>query len=371
MTIHSHTKTTIRSLKFSYVKPAILAVAISLLTVLAFSTAAVRAAPSGGSSLTTSPVAVNLVIKPGTSTTTTLQVMNNNLQPAQIATKVELFSAYGTAGQAAITPPSAANPSANWVTLSPASFTAQPGVWTSIKMTISLPPSASLGYYYAVMFEPQLPFNTPAPNTNTIKGSNAVLVLVDTNSANEKRQLQVTNFSVSQQLYEYLPASFSVTVHNSGNIYLPPQASIYISQNSNFSSTSATLDVNKAAGNVLPNSSRVFQVEWSNGFPVFNPKTVDGQIVYSKGQPVKQLQWDFTKLNRFRFGKYYAKLVLVYNNGSRDIPIVGVVSFWVIPWKLMIILFLVVATFIGLIIGVIYLLHRVRVLKKAAARHHV
>ncbi len=312
-----------------------LGIAVVVLGVIA-STTPSGAATGNGSSLTTSPVAVNLVIKPGTSTTTTLQIMNNNLQSAQIATRVELFSAYGTSGQAAITTPSAANSSTNWVTLSPASFTAQPGVWTSIKMTISLPPSASLGYYYAVMFEPQLPFNTPAPNTNTIKGSNAVLVLVDTHSPNEQRQLQVTNFSVSQQLYEYLPATFSVTVHNSGNIYIPPQASIYISQNSNFSSSLATLDVNKGAGNVLPNSSRVFQVEWSDGFPVFNPKIVDGQIVYSKGKAVEQLQWDFTKLNRFRFGKYYAKLTLVYNTGSRDIPIVGVVSFWVIPWKLMI-----------------------------------
>jgi hypothetical protein len=276
-----------------------------------------------------------LVVTPGTSTTTTLQVMNNNLQATQIETKVELFSAYGTSGEAAITAPSG-NPAGNWVTISPSSFTAQPAVWTPVKMTISLPASASLGYYYAVLFEPQLPFATPSANTNVIKGSNAVLVLVDTHSANEKRQLQVTNFSVSQHLYEYLPASFSVTVRNSGNIYMPPQGSIYISQNSSFSSVIATLDVNKGAGNVLPNSSRSFQSEWSNGFPVFTPKTVDGQPVSSKGKPVEQLQWNFTQLNRFRFGKYYAKLTLVYNDGTRDIPITGVVSFWVIPWKLLI-----------------------------------
>ena len=311
-----------------------LGIAVAVLGVVVFS-APSEAATASGSSLTTSPIADNLVVTPGTSTTTTLQVMNNNLQATQIETKVELFSAYGTSGEAAITAPSG-NPAGNWVTISPSSFTAQPAVWTPVKMTISLPASASLGYYYAVLFEPQLPFATPSANTNVIKGSNAVLVFVDTHSANEKRQLQVTNFSVSQHLYEYLPASFSVTVRNSGNIYMPPQGSIYISQNSSFSSVIATLDVNKGAGNVLPNSSRSFQSEWSNGFPVFTPKTVDGQPVSSKGKPVEQLQWNFTQLNRFRFGKYYAKLTLVYNDGTRDIPITGVVSFWVIPWKLLI-----------------------------------
>jgi hypothetical protein len=342
-----------------------LGIAVAVLGVVAFS-APGEAATATGSSLTTSPIADNLVITPGTSTTTTLQVMNNNLQPTQIETKIELFSAYGTSGEAAITTPSVGNPAGNWVTISPSSFTAQPAVWTPVKMTISLPASASLGYYYAVLFEPQLPFATPGANTNIIKGSNAVLVLVDTHSANEKRQLQVTNFSVSQHLYEYLPATFSVTVRNSGNIFMPPQGSIYISQNSSFSSVLATLDVNKGAGNVLPNSSRTFQSTWSNGFPVFTPKLVDGQPVSSKGKPVEQLQWNFTQLNRFRFGKYYAKLTLVYNNGTRDIPITGVVSFWVIPWKLLIGMLVVAA----LILAGLWTTGRTTIKKIRSIRRH-
>ncbi|MGB3073255.1 MAG: hypothetical protein WBB68_03290, partial [Candidatus Moraniibacteriota bacterium] len=35
-----------------------------------------------------------------------------------------------------------------------------------------------------------------------------------------------------------------------------------------------------------------------------------------------------------RFGKYTAKMLLVYDDGTRDIPIEGVVSFWVMPWRL-------------------------------------
>ena len=316
-------------------KVKVLLLAAAVLGVAGLTSTSTSAA-TGGSSLTTSPVAENITVQPGTSSTANLQLMDNGTQPLLITTRVETFSAYGNSGQAAITAPTASSQSTKWVTLSPSSFTAQPNVWTQVKMTINLPSSADLGYYYAILFQPQLPFSAQTPETNTVKGSNAVLVLVDTHSANEKRQLTVTNFSVSQKLYEYLPASFSVTVRNDGNIFMPPQGSIYISQNSNFSHPLAILDVNKAQGNVLPNSSRTFQATWSNGFPVFASKTVNGQVVYSKGKPVEQLQWNFTKFSDLRFGKYYAQLTLVYNNGTRDIPITGIVSFWVIPWKLLI-----------------------------------
>jgi len=36
----------------------------------------------------------------------------------------------------------------------------------------------------------------------------------------------VKNFSVGHGIYEYLPASFSVTTRNSGNIFLAPEGDI-------------------------------------------------------------------------------------------------------------------------------------------------
>ena len=32
--------------------------------------------------------------------------------------------------------------------------------------------------------------------------------------------------------------------------------------------------------------------------------------------------------------KYQAKLLLVYDDGKRDIPLEGTVEFWVVPWRL-------------------------------------
>jgi hypothetical protein len=298
-------------------------------------------------SLTTSPVSLDLIIKPGTDTTKTLQLMNNGNQPLPIKVQLDEFGAHGSSGEAAITVPAANDPAPSWVHFSPAEFTAQPGVWNSVQMTMNIPRSASLGYYYAVVFQPQLSVTPTAPHSSIIKGSNAILILVDTQSGNERRQVEIGNFTVSKHLYEYLPAKFTVTVQNSGNIYLAPTGNIFISRNKNGTNTIATLDVNSAGGNVLPNSSRTFQASWADGFPAFQPKTVAGQpVLNKKGVAVEQLQWNFAKVNKFRFGKYYAQLTLVYNNGSYQVPLNAVISFWVIPWKLMIVALLIIILFV-------------------------
>ncbi|MFZ3031816.1 MAG: hypothetical protein WA082_02160, partial [Candidatus Moraniibacteriota bacterium] len=49
--------------------------------------------------------------------------------------------------------------------------------------------------------------------------------------------------------------------------------------------------------------------------------------------------------SKLRFGKYTAKLLLIYDDGKRDIPIEGEVSFWVIPWRLVLALSVVAIFF--------------------------
>ena len=332
-------------------------IAVVLCLFIATLTAKHVLAAGGGTNITTTPVYTTLSTKPGTTATTIMHVMNNGTKPQPMTVHLNKFSAYGGSGQAAIAAPAAGDTSASWVHFSPASFVAQPGVWNTVTMTINVPKTATLGYYYAVLFSPDLDTSTPITGgTNKVSGTNAVLVLLDTQSANEHRQLQVANFSTSKKVYEYLPSTFTVTVHNSGNIYLPPQGDVYISRSPS-GNPIATLDVNSAQGNILPNSNRIFQVQWNDGFPSYQQKRINGQIVSNnKGTPLQQLVWDFSKpLSKFRFGRYYARLVLVYNNGKQDIPINAVVSFWVIPWKLM----------LGVLFVIILLILALRYTKKA------
>jgi hypothetical protein len=193
-----------------------------------------------------------------------------------------------------------------------------------------------------VLFKPSVNI-TKGKDQDIVKSENAILVLLNADNGTAKPHLEVTGFTASKKLYEYLPASFSVTVRNNGNVYLPPYGDIFISRSSSFKSSIATLPVNSYIGNVLPGTTRIYTNQWSSGFPVFAPKKIDGQTTTDKnGQIVQQLKWDFSNANEFRFGKYYAKLVLAYNNGSRDVPIQATLSFWVIPWKLITITLLVI-----------------------------
>lgn len=306
-------------------------------------TAKTNAASVTGSDLTTSPVAVDLSVKPGQSISTTLQVQNNSPEPVNINVRLDKFKANGDSGQAAIYSPSKSDDSVNWVSFSRTSFLAEPGVWNSVVATINPPSNAANGYYYAVLFEPQTA-SSHGSSTNVIKGANAIFILLNANSGNEKRQLEVTGFTSQKSIYEYLPANFTVTVKNTGNIYVAPQGDVFISRKMN-GKPLASLDINSAAGNVLPNSSRQFSVSWQDGFPVFVPKKINGQIVSSSnGQPVQQLQWNSSSsFSKIRFGKYYAHLAFVFNNGVTNETTDAYVSFWVIPWKMILILIVIIA----------------------------
>lgn len=308
---------------------------------------------SGATVLTTSPIFIDLVGTPGQPASTNLSVQNNGTSPTTISIKLEKFKAYGIHGQAAIYSPGPNDPSMNWVHFSKNNFIAQPNVWNTLKMTINLPPTAALGYYYAVLFSASNNL-TVKDKAATFKSANAIFVLVNASSSNEVKKLEVTSFSASKKIYNFLPATFTITIKNPGNIFIAPEGDVYISRRPG-GKTIDSLAFNPDLNNVLPNSSRQFSVSWTNGFPVYKDKTLHNQIISNKqGQPIRYLDWNYDKpLSDFRFGKYYANLALVYNDGITEVPVNAVVSFWVIPWTLileLILTILLILAIIGLII---------------------
>lgn len=96
---------------------------------------------------------------------------------------------------------------------------------------------------------------------------------------------------------------------------------------------------------MLPKSNRKFTVVWDDGFPSYQTKRQNNQIVISdkSGAPIKELSWDLKSANKFRIGRYTASMTLVYNDGKQDVPINGEVSFWVIPWVPFLIMLVVFA----------------------------
>ena len=117
----------------------------------------------------------------------------------------------------------------------------------------------------------------------------------------------------------------------------------------------ATLPINAEQGNILPNSYRIYTAGWVDGWPHNENVTNGDKLVLDKrGNPKTHLVYANGKVGNatpaiaphFRFGKYTAHLLAVYDNGTRDVPLEATVSFWVIPWR-----FLLGVLVLALIVG--------------------
>ena len=282
--------------------------------------------------LITSPLPINLTTTPGKAVSAELRVKNNSSAPEKLKVSLYKFSVNQNS-EVALSEKEQADDYFDWVSFTPSVFTAEPNQWKSVKMDIDVPSEAALGYYYAVGFS-RADEPTPVPSGAALKGQVITFVLLDVEVPGAKRELTITEFSSDKSSYEFLPATFTIKVKNTGNIHVVPTGTIFVKRGN---STVATLSINPGQGNVLPNSTRTFSVEWNDGFPLYVPKTNDS------GQPIsnpdsttaKTLKWDLSEANKLRIGKYSAKAVLVYDDGARDVPLEANVGFWVVPWRIL------------------------------------
>jgi hypothetical protein len=287
----------------------------------------------GGLNIEISPLPIELDAKPGTATSTDLRVRNAGPASEKLKASLKTFTAEGADGHIVLHDPGPNDEFTQWVSFNHTVFDAPPGQWQSIKMNINLPKSAAFGYYYAVQFELANP-PKPQPGETSLQGAVVIFVLLNAEAPGAVRKADVKSFTADHQTYEFLPVNFNVALHNSGNLHLTPHGNIFIHRGGK---QVAALSINSTQGKVLPGANRIFTTSWSDGFPVHQTVTdANGSVVKdAKGNPKQKLSWNFSKVSKLRFGHYTADLLLIYNDGQRDIPVTGSLSFWVIPWRLL------------------------------------
>ncbi len=287
--------------------------------------------PTTGINLTVSPSFLNLTTDPGKSLESEFRITNNSNFSETLTVTVAKFmiDSEGKPTLSDVTPDDAF---ADWVTFSENQFTIASNQTKTVSFTVSPPETASLGYYYAFVIS-RVDQTSGTTQGAAISGSPALLTLLEVRSENTKREVQVLDFSTDKLWYEYLPTEFKIQVKNSGNVHIVPTGNIFIDQGGK--KDIAILAVNESRGNVLPATEREYTSSWSDGFAVRVPKEENGSLIRNEnGEIVYTTKYDFQKADKFRIGKYTANLLLVYNNGERDVPIEASVSFWVIPWKI-------------------------------------
>lgn len=337
---------------------------LSLLLLLLFPLT--TSAQEGALRLVTSPLPISLTTPPGTTITTQLKVKNAGTETETLTLEKFKFNAYEESGKPALLDFEPTDTWQNWVSFSEPTFTLAPEEWKTITATFTVPEEASFGYYYALVFTRAEPTTELKPQQTAVVGGAATLVLLEARVPEAKREVTVTEFSTDQRIYEFLPTTFTIALKNTGNVHVAPRGNLFLTDWRG--KEVALLEVNEGKGSILPNSTRIFTSDWTDGFPVYTPLIENNQTVLNQdGTQQLDLVWDFQNASKLRFGKYTAKLLLVYDDGVRDIPIEGVVSFWVMPWRIIILLLLNISLLIGLTLYVIRLRRRIKALQNQSA----
>src|SRR4030042_2673489 len=198
---------------------------------------------------------------------------------------------------------------ASWITVSTEGIVLKPNEAHALNFTINVPKDAEPGGRYAGIL-----FGTTAPElTGTgVAISNKVWSLVLVRVAGDAKEVAtLKEFSTDKPSYEAGPVNFVVRVQNAGNVHVVPKGNIEIKDT--FGRSVASLPVNETDGNVLPDSVRRF--------------------VDKEG---KELSW---KPEGFTFGRYKAQLLLTCGSPAKTLS--GEVTFWIVPWKQLLVIGLV------------------------------
>lgn len=235
----------------------------------------------------------------------------------------------------------------NWISFDKTTLLARPQEWTDISFTVAVPQDTAFGYYYVIYISPTGQTTNTTGAHAALNGSLAIPVLLTVAKPGAKANLQLVSFSTTQPFYEYMPANFSITFENKGNVLIRPQGNVFVGSGTK---DEGILTFNLSNGAVLPGEKRMYSASWDDGFMTQEPIMQDGSIKRdSAGNPVTHLTIHWDHLTSFRIGKYTAHLLAVYNDGTRDVPIEATATFWIFPWKI------ILGTLVGIILVIMLL----------------
>jgi hypothetical protein len=290
-------------------------------------------AQTQGYDVTISPVFFDLSGNPGDKLTQKIKIRNNTTSPIPIKLSVNKLS--GDLNGNLTLSKDKNDYTLSWIKFENETVVLKPLEWTEIPFTIEVPKDAAYGYYWTIALTQD---NTsPLAKTGvSLTGAAAVPVLLDVKKPGAKMQGKVVKFIADSSYYEYPPVKLSLTFENTGNVHVRPHGNVFIKDI--FGRQVGLLELNVGQGTVLPNSIRTFDAVWDDGFITREVKTVGGQPKLDRnGKPETQLKIKWEKVLDLRIGSYTATGIIVISTATRDIPFEVQTSFFVFPWKVVII----------------------------------
>ncbi len=254
--------------------------------------------------LEVSPPSQEIQADPGTTITVKAVLRNRSKETLPIKARVEDFTASGEEGQVALVEKSSYSLT-GWTSVSPSSFTLNPGESREVKATISVPKNAAGGRYGSFVFSIQPTTPTGQTAAKVAQEIGSLFLVRISGPVNES--LSLSEFA-APRFSEFGPIDFSLKFRNSGNVHVKTSGLINISNAFN----KKVKDVVIKPTNIFPGSDRIIKA------------TLD---------------------KRFLLGPYTATAIVYY--GDKNEVIVANANFFVLPVRIiaiaLIILFLIFA----------------------------
>ncbi|MEN9922005.1 MAG: hypothetical protein RL097_281 [Candidatus Parcubacteria bacterium] len=274
---------------------------------------------SGSLTLSVSPTLFEMTANPEQEWVSTIRVVNANPYDITIYTDVVNFAPQGESGQGKFLPilkeESGGQTFAEWVTLEQTELTIKAEQTAEIPFKITVPANAPPGGHFGAILIGTKSLDSGSGQT-AVETSQVVTSLVFLRVTGDIiEEGIIREFKGAQRIVEKPEMDFELRFQNKGNVHILPQGEIKIFNM--WGEERGIIPVNRQTlfGNVLPNSIRKYSFHWSG-------------------------EWSLADI-----GKYSVVATLAYGDGSRQF-VSAETSFWVIPWKITLLV-------IGLLVGFI------------------
>lgn len=277
----------------------------------------VAASAENGQALSITPPVLELQGEPGKTATATIKLTNISSGDLLIKSQINDFGAKNETGEPNIIFDYTQESSYtlhSWV-VAPPPFVLGSKQSKLVQFQVNVPADAEPGGHYAVFR-----FTGQAPEIQetgvAISASIGSLVLMRIGGAIQEKASVVEYYSATptfakSAFFETGPISFVERIRNDGNIHVKPTGTIEVTD-------------------MLGRNAGTLRV---NGDPA-NPQDPPRSIL---PQSIRRFQE--TLNSKWMFGRYTAKMKLTY--GANSTPLESVTTFWVIPYKLILLVLLI------------------------------
>lgn len=293
-----------------------------ILTVLFLGTVATLSA------LTVSPARLEINGDKGTVIQNEFLLINEQDAELTFYTSAENFEAQGESGTPNFTV--GKDGLASWIKVTD-KITLKKGERVKIPFSIEIPESADAGGHFAGIFLSTVPPQATDGGQVSVGAKVGMLVLLKVNGpVKEEAGIVSFNLKGNKRFVTSLPIDFEYRFNNNGGDRVNPKGDLIIRNSIGFETE--RLDANKNIGNILPNSTRKFEVRWGTEEAPAESASFFDHVKYQK--------------RNFALGAYFAKLDLKYGDKGEDD---ATTLFFVLPWHLLIVIVVVIVFVLSLL----------------------